>query len=292
MSISEVLIDGLIPKRPLGSTGEMVSLLAVGGYAIGKPSDPKVGVKIIRTAIDNGVNFLDNAWCYHSGKSEVIMGEALKDGYRDKVILMTKNHGRDYDTYKKQLEDSLRRLQTDYIDVVQFHEIIREGEPSRIYNEGALDAAVEAKKQGKIRYIGFTGHKWPKLFVEMLETDFRWDMVQLPLNVLDYHYRSFTKQILPELVKRKIGVIGMKSLGGGPRGRILETKILKAEECIRYTMSLPISTLVSGMDSLEILETNLKIASRFSPMSEKEKIDLLERSRPYAENGRYETYKL
>jgi predicted aldo/keto reductase-like oxidoreductase len=277
--------------RRLGSTGEMVSLLGLGGFAIGKPVDTKVGVKIIRAAIDNGVNFLDNAWCYHGGRSEKIMGEALKDGYRDRVFLMTKNHGRDYKTYVEQLDQSLKRLQTDCIDLVQFHEIIHEGEPSRIFNEGAIDAALEAKKQGKIRFIGFSGHKWPKLFLEMLQKDFAWDTVQMPLNVLDYHYRSFTKQILPIIVKRNIGIIGMKSVGGGAGGRILRIKSLQAQECIRYTMSLPVSTLVSGMDSMEVLEANLRIASNFVVMSEEEKAELLSRAKPYSRNGKYETYK-
>jgi len=264
----------------------MVSILTVGGFHIGKPFDPNVGISIIRAAIDNGVNFLDNAWCYHNGRSEEIMGQALKDGYRDKVILMTKNHGRDYDTYMKQLGDSLRRLQTDYIDLVQFHEIIHEGEPDRIFNERAIDAAVKAREEGKIRYIGFTGHKWPKLLLEMLEKDFKWDTAQLPLNVLDYHYRSFTHQVLPELVKRNIGILGMKSLGGGD---IFKLGFLEPEECTRYTMSLPVSTVVAGMDSLEVLEKKLKTASQFSPMSEEEKSDLLEKTKPYA--GKYEHYK-
>ena len=212
LSFMNKLVDNPISKRLLGSTGVMVSLLGVGGYALGR-LNLKLGVKIVRTAIDNGVNFLDNAWCYHNGRSEKIMGEALRDGYRDKVFLMTKNHGRDYKTYNEQLNESLVRLGVDCIDLVQFHEIIHQGEPDRIFNEGAVDAAVEAKKEGKIRFIGFSGHKWPGLFLEMLAKDFVWDTVQMPLNVLDYHYRSFTQEILPILLKRNIGVIGMKSLG-------------------------------------------------------------------------------
>jgi len=282
------IVNKPLPKRALGSTGLRVSLLAVGGHAIGKPADPKTGIRIIRTAIDNGVNFLDNAWDYHNGRSEEIMGKALQDGYREKVILMTKNHGRDYDTYRKQLDESLLRLQTDYIDVLQFHEIIHDGEPNRIFSEGAIDAAVEARKEGKIRFMGFTGHKYPRLFKEMLEKDFRWDTVQMPVNVLDYHYRSFTKQIMPILVKRNIGVIGMKSLTGGG---ILRTEALRPEECIRYSMSQPIATLVSGMDSMEVLEKNLLIASNFSPMTEEEKNALLDRSKPYSKNAQNEWYK-
>lgn len=210
---------------------------------------------------------------------------------RAKVIISTRNHGRDYKSYMKQLGDSLRRLQTDYIDVVQFHEINSADLPDAIFKEGAIDAAIEAREEGKIRYIGFSGHKWPRLFIEMLTKDFKWDTVQLPQNVMDYHYRSFTKQIIPELVKRNIGIIGMKSLGGGPGGNILKTGTLKAEECIRYAMSQPISTVVSGMDSMEVLEKNLRMASGFTPMSKEEKRVLLEKSKMFAENARYEWYK-
>jgi len=288
MIMTRKIVARPVSKRNLGSTGLTVSLLAVGGHAIGKPADPRTGIRIIRTAIDNGINFLDNAWDYHGGRSEEIMGKALQDGYREKVILMTKNHGRDYDTYKKQLKESLLRLQTDYIDVLQFHEIIHEGEPDKIFDEGAIDAAVEARKEGKIRFIGFTGHKYPKLFKEMLQKKFDWDTVQMPINVLDYHYRSFTHQILPELVKRNIGVIGMKSLAGGG---ILKTGSLKPEECIRYSLSQAIATLVSGMDSMEVLKKNLMIASRFSPMTEQEQTTLLDRSEPYSRNAKHEWYK-
>ena len=288
MSKQKKLVTRPIPKRPLGSTGEMVSLLAVGGYHIGSPSDPRVGVEIIRTAIDNGVNFFDNACCYHNGISEEIMGQALRDGYREKVVLMTKNHGRDYDTYKKRLQQSLTRLQTDCIDVVQFHEIIQEGMPEKLFKDGAIDAAVEARKEGKIRFIGFTGHKWPSLFLEMLQKNFKWDTVQLPLNVLDYHYRSFTKEILPILLEKKIGMIGMKSMAGGDA---LEIGDLTPQECLRYSMSLPVSTVVVGMDSMQLLKQNLETASKFKMMSDSEKSDFRQKTRPHAENGEYELYK-
>jgi len=288
LSRQKKLVTGLIPKRPLGSTGEKVSLLTVGGYHIGSPSDPRVGVEIIRTAIDNGVNFLDNACCYHNGRSEEIMGRALRDGYREKVVLMTKNHGRDYDTYKKRLQQSLTRLQTDHIDVVQFHEIIPEGMPEKLFKDGAIDAAVEARKEGKIRFIGFTGHKWPSLFLEMLKKNFKWDTVQLPLNVLDYHYRSFTKEILPTLLERKIGIIGMKSMAGGDA---LEIGDLTPQECLRYSMSLPVSTVVVGMDSMQLLQQNLETASKFKMMSEGEKSDFRQKTWPHAENGEFELYK-
>lgn len=291
MSRAKSLINKPLPMRKLGSTGELVSLLAVGGFHIGKYSNPKIGIQIIRTAIDNGVNFLDNAWCYHNGRSEEVMGLALKDGYREKVIISTRNHGRDYDSYKKQLNDSLHRLQTDYIDILSFHEINTQGLPDRIFNDGAIDAAIEARDQGKIRYIGFSGHRWPSLFIEMLNKDFKWDTVQLPQNVMDYHYRSFAQQIIPELVKRNIGIIGMKSLGGGSGGNILKAGNLQAKDCIRFVMSQPISTLVSGIDSLEILQKNLEIAANFTPMTTEESEILLEKSKIHAKNAKCEWYK-
>lgn len=181
---------------------------------MGQARDPQLGIHIIRTAINEGINFLDNAWCYNDGESERIMGLALRDGYREKVFLMTKNHGRDGATFRHQLDESLKRLQTDHIDLLQFHEIIHEGEPDRILSEGAIEEAIRAREKGKIRLIGFTGHRWPHLFQQMLEKDFEWDTVQMPTNLLDYHYRSFTKEILPILVERGIGIIGMKGLGG------------------------------------------------------------------------------
>lgn len=283
-----ILIDQPIPKRPLGSTGEMVSLLAVGGFHLGLPSNPQVGIEIIRTAIDNGVNFLDNSWGYHNGRSEEIMGRALRDGYREKVVLMTKNDGRDSKTYKKQLKQSLARLQTECIDVVQFHEIVHEDEPKRIFEDGAIDAAVEAREDGKIRFIGFTGHKWPDLFKEMLEKEFPWDTVQMPLNIMDHHFRSFEKEILPILIERKIGVLGMKSLADG---NLLNISSITPEESLRYTMSLPVSTVIVGMQSMEILKTNLQIASGFVEMTEEEKTNLLQRSKPLAAHGKYEPFK-
>jgi predicted aldo/keto reductase-like oxidoreductase len=234
---------------------------------------------------------MDNAWCYHNGRSEEVMGKALMDGYREKVFISTRNHGRDYRSYKKQLNDSLGRLKTNYIDLVQFHEINRKGLPDKIFKDGAIDAAVEARKQGKIRYIGFSGHKWPKLFLEMLNKDFKWDTVQLPHNVMDYHYRSFEKNVIPKLVKKNIGIIGMKSLGGGPGGNFLKIESLESDECIRYAMSQPVSTLVSGMDSIEVLEKNMKIASGFVSMVKDEKRVLLEKSKIFANNAKYEWYK-
>jgi len=276
-----------IPTRLLGSTGVRVTVLCVGGYHIGKDRDTELGVRVIRTAIDEGINFLDNAWCYNQGESERIMGHALQDGYRDKVFLMTKNHGRDAATYNEQLEESLKRLQTDYIDLVQFHEVISEGIPDQIFSHGAIEAAVKAKAAGKIRFIGFTGHRWPHLFRQMLDYDFAWDTVQFPANLLDAQYRSFTREILPILKERGIGAIGMKSLAGG---ELLKTGI-SAQDAIRYALSLPIDSLVSGMDSTELLAKNLETARNWAPLSDKEKEKLLAQAAPFAADGHLEQYK-
>jgi len=278
-----------IPTRILGRTGLRVTILCVGGYHIGKDRDPKLGVGIIRTAIDEGVNFLDNAWCYNEGESEKIMGLALKNGYRERVFLMTKNHGRDAAAFRRQLEESLRRLRTDHIDLLQFHEIIHEGEPDRIFSEGAIEEAIKAREEGKIGFIGFTGHRWPHLLRQMLEKGFKWDTAQMPVNLLDYHYRSFTKDILPILAERGIGIIGMKSLAGS-EGQILKTGVTP-REAISYALSLPIHTLVSGMDSPEVLAQNLEIVRNWKPLSEEEQSRLLEQIAPWAEDGRLEQYK-
>ena len=278
-----------IPTRILGRTGVGVTVLCVGGYHMGKARDTQLGIRIIRTAIDEGINFLDNAWCYNDGESERIMGLALREGYRERVFLMTKNHGRDGATFRRQLDESLKRFQTDYIDLLQFHEIIHEGEPDRIFSEGAIEEAIKAREKEKIRFIGFTGHRWPHLFRQMLEKDFEWDTVQMPTNLLDYHYRSFTKEILPILVERGIGIIGMKSLGG-TGARILKSGIT-AQEAISYALSLPIHTLVSGIDSLEILAQNLEIVRNLEPLSDEERSTLLEQIAPWATDGRLENYK-
>ena len=276
-----------IPKRLLGRTALEVTILGVGGYHMAKPGEA-AGIKIIRRAIDGGVNFLDNAWCYHGGKSEEIMGRALRDGYREKVILMTKNHGRDYDTFNSQLDDSLRRLQTDFIDVLQFHEIIHEGEPGRIFDEGAIDAAIEARNDNRIGHIGFTGHRWPRLLEEMLSKDFEWETVQMPVNLLDHHYRSVQKRVMATLCERNIGVIGMKSQAGGGLLRLGKTQ---PEDNIRFSLSMPISTLVSGMDSVEVLEENLRIARAFEPLTDGEIDSLLDATEPASRDGAYEHYK-
>ena len=275
-----------IPTRVLGKTNEEVSILGLGGYHIGKLEKNR-SIKLIRRAIDEGITFMDNAWCYHNGQSEKLMGEALKNGYREKVFLMTKNHGRNKKLFKKQLDESLQRLNTDYIDLLQLHEIINFGVPEKINNEGVLDAVLEAKKKGKIRFIGFTGHRYPSVHQEMLDLDFDWDTVQMPVNVLDYHYRSFQNQILPQAKEKNMGIIGMKSLAAG---RIFKTDI-SVQDAIRYSLSLPISTLVSGIDSIEVLEQNLKIAREFKKMSEKELNELRTRFKNEAFKGQHEYYK-
>ncbi|MGM0446470.1 MAG: aldo/keto reductase [Bacillota bacterium] len=275
-----------VPTRLLGKTKQEVSILGLGGYHIGKLEKDK-SIKLIRRAIDEGITFMDNAWCYHNGQSEKIMGEALKDGYREKVFLMTKNHGRTKKLFKKQLDESLKRLNTDHIDLLQLHEIINHGVPEKINEEGVLDAVLEAKKKGKIRFIGFTGHRYPSLHQEMLNLNFDWDTVQMPINVLDYHYRSFQNQIMPQAKEKNMGVIGMKSLAAG---RIFKTDI-SVQEAMRYTLSLPISTLVSGIDSFEVLEQNLKIVREFKKMDENELNELQNRYRNEAFKGQHEYYK-
>ena len=275
-----------VPTRVLGSTGEEVSILGLGGYHIGLLEEAE-SIKLIREAIDQGITFLDNAWCYHNGLSEKIMGKALKDGYRDKAFLMTKNHGRTVDRFNKQLNQSLERLQTDYIDLLQFHEIVSEGEPARIEKEKVLEAALEAKKAGKIRYLGFTGHCDPHYQQQMLDLDIDWDTLQIPVNILDYHYRSFQNQLIPQAEERGVGIIGMKSLASG---RIFNTD-LSVKDAITYCLSLPISTLVSGIDSFQVLEQNLKIVENFEPATEEELYSLRTRIEPEAYRGQHEYYK-
>lgn len=277
-----------IPTRVLGATGERVTIIGVGGFHIARARGAALGVRIVREAIDEGVNFLDNAWCYNGGESERIMGEALRGGYRERVFLMTKNHGRDGETYRRQLEESLRRLGTEVIDLVQFHDIREESEPGRIDAEGALEAAMRARDEGKIRYVGFTGHSRPDLHRRMLELEFPWDAVQLPVNLLDRAYLSFSEGIVPILRRRGIGVIGMKSLAGG---RIVERTDVSARQAISYALSEPIDTLVTGIDSLDVLRQNLEIARSWVPMADDERTQLLRRTADVAATGTLEYYK-
>ena len=284
---------GEMTYRTLGRSGEKVSMLGLGGYHIGVPRDEQESTRIIRAAIDSGINFLDNCWDYHDGDSEVRMGKALRDGYRKKVFLMTKTDGQVKDAWNKQLEDSLRRLQTDMIDLVQFHEVIRMSDPDRIFGpNGAFEAAQAAKKAGKIRYIGFTGHKDPDIHLKMLHTGlahgFTFDAVQMPLNIMDAHYHSFAKKVVPVAVKHGIGVLGMKPLGGGI---ILESQTVTPIECLHYAMNLPTSVVINGCDSMERLDQGLEAARTFKPLGEKELAGLLAKTATAGAEGKYERFK-
>lgn len=284
---------GDMPYRTLGRTGEKVSLIGLGGAHLGTQWDENESIRIIRSGIDNGINFMDNSWDYNDGKSEIRMGKALQNGYRQKVFLMTKIDGRDKETATKQLDESLRRLQTDRIDLLQFHEIIRPTDPDRIFAPGgAIEAAQEAKKAGKIRYIGFTGHKSPDIHLKMLKTafahQFTFDTVQMPLNVMDAHYDSFEKKVLPVLVKNNIGVLGMKPMGSN---YILNSKTATPIECLHYAMSLPTSVVITGCDSIHILHQALDAARSFKPLSDGQVAGLLAKTADAAKKGDYEKYK-
>jgi predicted aldo/keto reductase-like oxidoreductase len=284
---------GDMPYRTLGRSGEKVSLIGLGGGHIGAPPDEQEAIRIIRTAIDSGVNFMDNCWDYHGGDSEVRMGKALRDGYRQKVFLMTKIDGQTRAAATQQMEDCLRRLQVETIDLLQFHEVIRPTDPDRIFAaDGAFQALVDAKKAGKIRYIGFTGHKDPDFHLKMLNTGFEhgftFDAVQLPLNVMDPHYRSFAKQVVPVLVQHGIGVLGMKSMAGG---MILRSNTVTPMECLHYAMNLQTSVVIAGCQSLELLNQALEAARTFRPMSEKEVAALLAKTATAGAQGEFEGFK-
>src|ERR1700758_1145063 len=282
-----------LPMRTLGRTGIRVSMVGIGGYHIGMQSDEQESIRIVRTALDSGVNFLDNCWDYNNGQSEVRMGKALRDGYRQKAFLMTKIDGRTKQAASQQIEESLRRLQTDHIDLMQFHEVIRDNDPERIFAKGGgMEAVVEAKKQGKIRYIGFTGHKSPDIHLKMLNTafshDFIFDTVQMPLNLMDAHFNSFEKKVLPVLVQHKIGVLGMKPLGDK---QILKSKTATPIEALHYAMNLPTSVVITGCDSIDILHQALEAARTFKPMNSSEVAALLAKTDAAAKNGEFERYK-
>jgi predicted aldo/keto reductase-like oxidoreductase len=284
---------GEMPYRTLGRSGEKVSLVGLGGYHIGLQNDEEESIRIIRTAIDRGINFLDNCWDYNDGQSEVRMGKALRDGYRQKVFLMTKIDGQVRDVAAQQIEESLRRLQTDVIDLVQFHEIIRPGDPERIFGpNGSFEAALEAKKAGKLRYIGFTGHKDPDIHLKMLDAAFNhrftFDAVQMPLNVMDAHFKSFAKKVVPVLTKHGIGVLGMKSMGDG---FVLRSNVVTPVECLHYAMNLPTSVVITGCDSLQILEQALEAARTFRPLEEKQLAAILAKTAPLAARGEFEPFK-
>ncbi len=279
--------------RTLGRTGEKVSAIGLGGWHIGLPTvSEDLSIRIVRTALDRGLNFLDNSWAYFDGLSELRMGKALRDGYRQKAFLMTKIDGRSKKEAASQIEQCLLRLGVDCIDLVQHHEILRFEDPHRIFDEeGAHVAMLEAQKAGKLRYIGFTGHKDPQIHLHMLEVarenGFHFDAVQMPLNVMDAHYRSFEKLVIPELLKDNIGILGMKSMANGI---ILKSGTVTATECLRYALSLPTSVVITGMDSIEILEQAFKALS-VAPLSEADRAALLEKTRKTATKGEFEPFK-
>jgi predicted aldo/keto reductase-like oxidoreductase len=282
-----------IPYRMLGRTGEKVSIIGLGGFHIIKKNTEEESIRIVRVAIDNGINFLDNCWDYNNGLSEIRMGKSLLDGYRQKVFLMTKVDGQTGKMAIMQLEESLQRLQTDTIDLLQFHEVIRMADPERIFgSDGAIEALIKAKKAGKIRFIGFSGHKNPDIHLKMLqaakENGFLFDTVQMPLNVMDAHFESFEKKVLPVLQKNNIGVLGMKPIGNNI---ILKSNIVTAVECLEYAMSLPVSTVITGCESLAILQQAIDTARNFQPLSNERRSALLARTAQAAANGQYEAYK-
>ncbi len=286
--------DAKAQTRELGRTGVRVSILGVGGYHLGLPQDEQESIRIVRRALDHGMNFLDNCWDYNEGKSEERMGKALRDGYRQKAFLMTKLDGHTAQAVREQLDQSLRRLQTDRIDLVQIHEVIRDDDPEQCFAPGgAIEAYLEAKKAGKLRFIGFTGHKDPRIHKHMFEVakqhGFHFDTVQMPINVLDAHYHSFEKEVLPVAVQEGTAVLGMKSMGAG---LILESGAASALDCLRYAMSVPgVSVTITGCDSEGVLEQALWLATTFKPMSEQERKDLLAHTAPQARDGKWEKFK-
>ena len=282
---------GGIPRRQLGKTGIEVSALGLGGYHLGSAKTQKDAMEIVARAIDAGVTFFDNAWDYHDGQSEEYLGQALK-GKRQQVVVMTKccTHGRGKDVAMQMLEQSLRRLQTDHLDVWQIHEVIYWNDPEMIFRPGgAIEAMEQAKQQGKVRAIGFTGHKDPRIHLQMLAHKFPFDTVQMPLNCLDASFRSFEQNVLPEAQKQGIAVLGMKSMGGS--GEIITNGAATPVEALRYAMSLPVATTISGMESMDVLEQNLKVASDFQPMSAHEMQALRDKVKYWAADGRFERFK-
>ncbi len=278
--------------RQLGKTGERVSAIGLGGYHLSMPSEEE-SIRIVRSALDRGMNFLDNCWDYADGVSEVRMGKALQDGYRQKAFLMTKFDGRTRQAAAQQIDESLKRLQTDHIDLMQFHENIRLEDPDRFFaKDGALEAVTAAKQAGKIRYVGFTGHKDPLVHERMLEVakqhNFHFDACQMPLNLMDAHFRSFHDGVLPKLVEQGIAVLGMKSMGNG---FLLKSGTVTALECLHYAMSLPTSVVITGCDSLKILDQAFEAARTFKPLTQGELTALLNKTREAAMRGEFEPFK-
>jgi aryl-alcohol dehydrogenase-like predicted oxidoreductase len=281
-----------IPTRPFGKSGERVSILGLGGWHLGLPSSDREAVRLAHAAIDAGITFFDNAWDYNDGLSETRMGKAIADR-RDQVFLMTKvcTHGRDGKVAMKQLEQSLRRLRTDHLDLWQIHEVVFYNEPALHFARGGVVEALDrARGQGKVRYVGFTGHKDPDLHLQMLAYDYAWDACQLPLNAFDGTFRSFEQHVLPELTRRGIAPIGMKSLGGD--ARMVKAKVVTPEEALAYSLSLPVATVVSGIDSMKVLKQNVAIARGFKPMPARAMQALRRRVATHASDGRFELFKI
>jgi aryl-alcohol dehydrogenase-like predicted oxidoreductase len=279
--------------RPLGKTGEKVSAIGLGGAHIGRAASPELATTVVRAAIDRGITFMDNCWDYVDGEAERRMGVALRDGYRQKVFLMTKFDGRTKESAAKQIDESLQRLQTDHIDLMQYHENIRMEDPDRFFAKGGpLEALLEAKKAGKIRFIGFTGHKDPIVHLRMLEIaakhQFHFDTCQMPLNLMDYHYRSFAHQVVPKLIEQGIGVLAMKTMGSGI---ILNSKTVTPIECLHYALNLPTSVVITGMDSLALVDQAMEAVRTFKPMSEAEVAKLAAKTKEAAMNGEFELFK-
>lgn len=293
LSTPETTKSGEMLYRTLGRTGEKVSIIGVGGSHIGQQKDELESIKIIRSAIDRGITFMDNSWDYNNGVSEIRMGQALRNGYRQKVFLMTKVDGRTKQAAAKQIDESLTRLQTDRVDLMQFHEVIRMEDPDRIFApDGALSAMLSAQKAGKVRYIGFTGHKDPLVHLRMLDiaaqNNFHFDTLLMPLNVMDAHFRSFQHLVLPVALKEKIGVLSMKPMGGK---FILKSNTVKPIECLHYAMNLPTSVVITGIDSIPILDQALEAVRTFQPMSQQQLTALLARTAQAAAQGQYELFK-
>ena len=280
-----------IARRPFGRHPDMISIVGLGGYHLGEARTVTEAVRIVHAAIDAGVNFLDNAWEYHEGESERRMGRAIADR-RDAVFLMTKvcTHGRGATVAMRQLEQSLRRLRTDHLDLWQIHECVYDNDPERHFSKGgAIEALTKAKKQGKVRHVGFTGHKDPSIHLRMLSFGYPFDACQLPLNGFDARFHSFQALVLPELARQRIAAIGMKSLGGD--GRAIRKRATTVDDALRYAMSLPVCTTVCGVDSMRVLRQHLGIARRFAPMSGPERRRYEARLLEAALDGRFELYK-
>ena len=279
--------------RTLGRTGEKVSAIGLGGHHIGRPKDPAEGIRIVRSAIDRGITFMDNCWDYQDGEAERRMGQALRDGYRQRVFLMTKFDGRTKASTAKQIDESLQRLQTDVVDLMQYHENIRMEDPDRFFAaDGPLEALREAKKAGKIRYIGFTGHKDPAVHVRMLDVadahGFTFDSCQMPLNPMDAHFRSFEKQVVPRLVKKGTAVLGMKAMGDG---LLLKSGTVTPVECLTYALSLPTSVVITGCESIERLDQAVEVARTFKPLTPAQVAAILAKTRQAAMTGQFELFK-